>query len=153
MRCRLSVAGVEAFQRRKLNFNSLNIMTQINSLKSKLRIGLGALLTLCVALSGCASSSSTLATPTEELRSQGRIAVVNAEHRTIEIKTNEGESMVVSVLAATKLWQHGRHFTFDQMETGKYVVLQYSRDREGNFTAYRVVMYDDKGREPKPYPM
>jgi hypothetical protein len=94
-----------------------------------------------------------LSTPKGELRSQGTIAAVNAADRTIEIQTNEGEPLVVSVLAATKLWQNGRHFTFDQMETGKYVVLQYSRDREGKFIAYRVVMYDDKGKEPKPYPM
>jgi hypothetical protein len=111
------------------------------------------LLTLCIGLSGCALSSSTLATPKGELRCQGTIAAVNAEHRTIEIKTNEGEPLVVSILAATKLWQKGRHFTFDQMETGKYVVLQYSRSPEGKFIAYRVVMYDDKGTEPKPYPM
>jgi hypothetical protein len=42
---------------------------------------------------------------------------------------------------------------FDQMETGKYVVPQYSRSPDGQFIAYRVVIYDDKGKEPKPYSM
>jgi hypothetical protein len=39
------------------------------------------------------------------------------------------------------------------METGKFVVLQYSRSPDGQFLAHRVVMYDDKGKEPKPYAM
>jgi hypothetical protein len=107
-------------------------------------------LALCVVLSGCVSS--TLATPKGELRSQGTIAAVNAADRTIEIKTNEGESLVVSVLAATKLWREGRHFTFDQMNTGKYAVIQYSKNPEGKFIAFRVVMYDDKSKAPEPYP-
>jgi len=120
------------------------------SLKSQLRIGLGALLALCIGLSGCISS--TPATPKGELRSQGTIVAVNAADRLIEIKTNDGESLVVSVLAGTKLWQKGNHCTFDQMETGKYVVVQYSKNSEGKFIAFRVVMHDDKSKTPEPYP-
>jgi len=138
--------------RHKTSLGLFKIMSQFNSWKSKLRISVGALLTLCIGLSGCVSSS-TLATPKGELRLQGTVAAVNAENRTVEIKTNEGESMVVSVVAATKLWQEGRHFTFDQIATGRYVVLQYSRSPDGQFVAYRVVMYDEGGKVPKPYPM
>jgi hypothetical protein len=125
-------------------------MIQFNSLKPQMRIGLGALLMVCIGLSGCVSS--TLATPKGELRSQGTIMAVNAADRTIEIRTREGESLVMTILAGTKLWENGRHFTFDQMETGKYVVVQYSKSPEGKFIAFRVVLYDDSSKAPEPYP-
>jgi hypothetical protein len=121
-----------------------------NKMKSTItkQFGLCALLmALCIGWSGCVlPSSSTLATPKGEFRLHGTIAAVNTADRTIEIKTDEGESLVVSVLETTKLWQTGRHFTFDQMETGKYVVIQCSKSPEGKFIASRVVMYNDKSK-------
>jgi hypothetical protein len=56
-------------------------------------------------------------------------------------------------LETTKLWQAGRHFTFDQMGAGKYVVIQCSKSPEGRFIASRVVMYNDKSKVIKPHPM
>jgi len=59
--------------------------------------------------------------------------------------------MVVSVLAATKLWQHGRHFTFDQMETGKYWFFSI-RGTGRQFHCLPLVLYDTRA-ENQPYPM
>jgi hypothetical protein len=87
-------------EREKLNFDSaMKTNAQMLTKAGAVTVALLGLLTLCIGLSECVSS--TLATPKGELRSHGTIAAVNAADRTIEIKTNEGEPLVVSVLAAT----------------------------------------------------
>ncbi len=115
-----------------------------------IQFGFVTLLMACVGVAGCVAS--TLATPKGELRSQGTIVAVHSADRTIEIKTDLDESRIVSVVASTKLWQRGKHFTFDQMEAGKYVVIQYSMCPDGRFIAFRVIMYNDKSKVSEPYP-
>jgi hypothetical protein len=116
------------------------------------QLGLGALLiALCIGLSGCLMPTSG-GLSEGQFASEGTIAAVNTADWTIEIKTGEAASLVVSVVETTKLYRGGEGWksgmqeaiTFNQIETGKYLVIKYSKSPEGKLIAIEGWMTNDK---------
>ena len=98
------------------------------------QLGRGALLmALCIGLSGCVSG------PNGQVRSQGTVTAVNASEQTVQIKTDEGQPLTVTLAATTVLRDGDRQIktkaTLDQISAGKYLVAQCSKSPEGRLIA------------------
>jgi hypothetical protein len=115
----------------------------------------GALLmALCIGLSGCLIP---IGPPKGQVQSRGTITAVNSSDQTIQFQTDAGKTLVVSVVETTDLRKKGEHLvpektTLDQIEVGKYLVVQYKTSPEGKLIAIWAVMYKDKSSAPTPPP-
>jgi len=103
---------------------------------------------LCLGLSGCVSGP-----PNGQVRSRGTITAVNTSDQTIQIKTDKGESLTLSVVETTKLAKKGNHLqpdmtTLDQIKSGKYLDVLCSKSPEGKLIVLEAEMYDDKSGAP-----
>lgn len=91
------------------------------------------LMTLCLGLSGCVSGLNG------QVRSQGMVTAVNASEQTVQIKTDEGQPLTVTLAATTVLRDGDRQIktkaTLDQISAGKYLVAQGSKSPEGKLVA------------------
>ena len=98
------------------------------------QLGRSALLmALFIGLSGCVSG------PTGQVRSKGTVTAVNASEQTVQIKTDEGQPLTVTLAATTVLRDGDRLIktkaTLDQISMGKYLVAQCSKSPEGKLIA------------------
>jgi hypothetical protein len=102
------------------------------------------LMTLCLVLPGCISG------PNGQVRSLGTVTAVNASEQTILIKTDEGQSLTMSVAATTDLRDGEGQFrwkkktTLDQIKAGQYLVVKQSPNSEGKLIADSVYVYNQR---------
>jgi hypothetical protein len=102
------------------------------------------LMTLCLGLPGCVSG------PNGQVRSLGTVTAVNASEQTVLIKTDEGQSLTMSVAATTDLRDGEGQFrwkkktTLDQIKAGQYLVVKQSPNSEGKLIADSVYVYNQR---------
>ena len=102
------------------------------------------LMALCIGLSGCVSGLNG------QVRSQGTIIAVNASEQTIQIKTDQGESLVMSVAASTDLrdgegpFRWKKKTTLDQIKAGNFLIVQHSKSPEGKLIAVQVYVFSKR---------
>jgi hypothetical protein len=100
------------------------------------------LMTLCLGLSGCVSGLNG------QVRSQGTVTAVNASEQTVQIKTEEGQPLTVTLEATTVLRDGDRQIktkaTLDQISAGKYLVAQCSKSPEGKLIAVWAYVFNQR---------
>ena len=102
------------------------------------------LLALCLGLSGCASEHNG------QVQSLGTVTAVNTAEQTVQIKTDAGQSLTVSMAATTDLRDGEGPFrwktktTLDQIKAGQYLVVQHSKSSEGKLIADSVYVYNQR---------
>ena len=99
-------------------------------------------MTLCLGLSGCISGVSG------GPRSQGTVIAVNASEQSVQIKTDEGQPLTVTLAATTVLRDGDRQIktkaTLEQISTGKYLVAQCSKSPEGKLIAVWAYVFNQR---------
>ena len=121
-------------------------------LTSRVRIlALLPMLGLCLVLTGC----EDLMVPQGMMVGSGTVTAVNAADRTVEIKTDRGDTLILSITDATKLQKptynpvlFGSDFkamTFAEIEAGKYLEFTCDKDAvDGKHAATEAQMYKSK---------
>ena len=100
------------------------------------------LMILCLGLAGCVSG------PNGQIRSQGTVTAVNASEQTVQIKTDEGQQLNVTLAETTVLRDGDRQIktkaTLDQISAGKYLVAQCSKSPEGKLIAVWAYVFNQR---------
>jgi len=111
------------------------------------------LLGLCLVLTGCADLVANMATPQGMMNVSGYVTAMNATDRTVEIKTDGGETLVISVADNTKLtkpvqgllMESDEAITIGDIQVGKYMEVTCSKEPvDGKHAATYGEMYNSK---------
>jgi hypothetical protein len=123
------------------------------------QLGLSAALTvLCIVLTGCADLTSSIGNamaPQGMMVGSGTVTAVNAADRTVEVKTDRGDTMVLSITDSTSLEKctyspilfgnNSKAITCAEIGVGKYLEFTCNKEAEdGKHATARAQMFDSK---------
>jgi hypothetical protein len=106
------------------------------------------MLGLCLVLTGC----EDLMVPQGMMNVEGTVTAVNATDRTVEIKTAQGETMVIAVTDTTTLQKASvltlmpdKNITVAEIQVGKYLESTCSKEPvNGKHIATDMMIYNSK---------
>ena len=134
-------------------------MKLTKKLDSRVRIlALLPVLGLCLALTGCEGLTNSIvraSLPQGMMLVTGSVTAVNAADQTVEIKTDQGETLLISVTDTTKLTKatalnavfnaQYKDSKFGDIQVGKYMEITCSKEPvDGKHAASDGTLYDSK---------
>jgi hypothetical protein len=140
--------------------NKRKIMKLTKKLTSRVRtLALLPMLGLCLVLTGCEELTNSIvkaSLPQGMMLVSGSVTAVNAADRTVEIKTGQGETLLISVTDTTKLtkaveWLGGlgpvqyKDIKIGDIQVGKYMEITCSKEPvDGKHAASDGMLYNSK---------